>query len=319
MNPVRIRLDRESGFSRGEGLPLPWSRPCRPAEPWMAARRRHGVSEGQDGRSERPETRQGQSLAVWFLLMLVCFVGHPAAAEDAAAPSAGLAAQERARAIAAELVRGVIDGQLQQLEENGLADRPLHADILALRGTIDSLVQREMKEVIELLGGADAAAPAERREMIGAARTRARAIVTRLAAERQQVVRRLKEATLAAEARSVLERQSRLLKATESLPTLPDGRREQAMLAAIEEERNVKTLLATLQASLADVSNWGGETGATGLAGLRELEKEGVAAAVAAAESRLAAADPAAAAAEQAHAHGLFKTTLEVFSCALEA
>ena len=31
--------------------------------------------------------------------------------------------------------------------------------------------------------------------MIGAARTRARAIVTRLAAERQQVVRRLKEAS----------------------------------------------------------------------------------------------------------------------------
>ena len=209
----------------------------------MAERRRHGVSEGQDGRSERPETRQGQSLAAWFLFMLVCFVGHPAAAEDAAAPSAGLAAQERARAIAAELVRGVIDGQLQQLEENGLADRPLHADILALRGTIDSLVQREMQEVIDLLGRADAAAPAERREMIGVARTRARAIVTRLAAERQQVVRRLKEATLAAEARSVLERQTRLLKTTESLPALPDGRREQTMLAAIEASRAGRVLV----------------------------------------------------------------------------
>jgi hypothetical protein len=74
------------------------------------------------------------------------------------------------------------------------------------------------------------------------------------------------------------------------------------MLAAIEEERNVKTLLATLQASLADVSNWGGETGAAALAGLRELEKESVAAAVAAAESRLAAADPTASAAEQRRA-----------------
>lgn len=241
-------------------------------------------------------------LSAAWLLAAACLVAHPAVADDAAAPAAGLAAQERARAIATELVRGVIDGQLRQLEENGLADRPIHADILALRGTIDSLAQREMQEVIDLLGRADAAVPAERREIIGEARSRARAIVTRLAAERQQVVRRLKEATLAAEARSVLERQSRLLKATESLPTLPDGRREQAMLAAIEEERNVKTLLATLQASLADVSNWGGETGATGLAGLRELEKENVAAAVAAAESRLAAADPAAAAAEQRRA-----------------
>jgi len=235
-----------------------------------------------------------------WLLAAVC-VARPAAADDAAA-SAGLTAQERARALAVELVRGVIDGQLRQLEENGLADRPIHADIRGLRGAIESLMQKEMQEVIDLLGRADAATAADRREIIGAARTRARAIVTRLAAERQQVVRRLKEATLAAEARAVLERQSRLLATTESLPTLADGRREQAILAAIDEERNVKTLLATLQASLADVSTWGGETGAMALAGLWQLEKENVAAAVLAAENSLAAADPAGAAAEQRRA-----------------
>ncbi len=236
-----------------------------------------------------------------WLLAAVC-VARPAAADDVAAAFAGLTAQERARSLAVELVRGVIDGQLRQLEENGLADRPIHADIRGLRGAIESLMQKEMQEVIDLLGRADAATAADRREIIGAARTRARAIVTRLAAERQQVVRRLKEATLAAEARAVLERQSRLLATTESLPTLADGRREQAILAAIDEERNVKTLLATLQASLADVSTWGGETGSMALAGLRQLEKENVAAAVLAAENSLVAADPAGAAAEQRRA-----------------
>ena len=33
---------------------MPSSRRCRPAEPWMAKRRRHRVSAAQDGRSERP-------------------------------------------------------------------------------------------------------------------------------------------------------------------------------------------------------------------------------------------------------------------------
>ena len=56
-----------------------------------------------------------------------------AAAEPPASSAAGLAAQERARTLATELVRGVIDGQLRQLEENGLGDRPIHADILVLR------------------------------------------------------------------------------------------------------------------------------------------------------------------------------------------
>jgi hypothetical protein len=84
-----------------------------------------------------------------LLLVAACGAPRRAPAEDAAASAAGLAAQERARALAAELVRGVIEGQLRQLEENGLADRPIHADIRALRGAIDSLVQREMQEVID--------------------------------------------------------------------------------------------------------------------------------------------------------------------------
>ncbi|MFM7291292.1 MAG: hypothetical protein ACKO6B_08680 [Planctomycetia bacterium] len=240
-------------------------------------------------------------MATW-LVALLSVAGLPAAADEGPAASAGIAAQERARALAAELVRGVIDVQLRQLEENGLADRPIFADIESLRGVVDALVQREMPDVIDLLGRAEGATPAERPALVTEARTRARGIVTRLAAERQQILRRLKEATLAAQARAVVDRQKRLLAATESLPTLPDGRREQAMLAAIEEERNIQTLVATLQAALDDVGRWGGEIGATGLAGLRALEQEGVPEAVAAAEGRLAQADPVGAAAAERRA-----------------
>ena len=234
------------------------------------------------------------------LLLAATLIGAaPAAGET---PTAALSAQERARAMAADLVRGVIDGQLRQLEENGLADRPIHADIAALRGSIDSLASREMQEVIDILGRADEATPAERPQLVARARQQARGIVTRLAAERQQILRRLREATIAAQARTVLDRQRRVLAATEGLPSLPDGRREQTMLATIEEQRNVNTMFAALTSALEDVSGWEGDVAAVGLAGLRALREEGVAEAVATAEKRLAAADPAEAAAAQRRA-----------------
>ena len=185
-----------------------------------------------------------QGTAGWqFVFRSVCILilmaGRvaPAPAADISSPPAttatSLAAQERARSIAAELVRGVIDVQLRQLEENGLADRPIFGDIKSLRGVVAAVVQREMKDVTDLLSRAEEATPAERPALVSDARNLARTIVTRLAAERQQILRRLKEATLAAQVRAIVDRQKRLLTATESLSTLPDGRREQTTLAAI--------------------------------------------------------------------------------------
>jgi hypothetical protein len=43
-----------------DGLSMPRRRPCWQAEPWMAERSQHGVSGGQDGRSERPTMGHGQ-------------------------------------------------------------------------------------------------------------------------------------------------------------------------------------------------------------------------------------------------------------------
>ncbi len=49
--------------SGSEGLPVPGSRRCRQAEPWMAERSRHRASEAQEGRSERPATGHRQPRA----------------------------------------------------------------------------------------------------------------------------------------------------------------------------------------------------------------------------------------------------------------
>src|SRR4051812_44207107 len=56
--------------------------------------------------------------------------------------------QQRARAMARELVSSMLDVQLQQLEENGMADLPLHKDIANMRTNIDGLVEAEMREVV---------------------------------------------------------------------------------------------------------------------------------------------------------------------------
>jgi uncharacterized GH25 family protein len=74
------RFDARLCVSTREGLPVPWSRPCWQAEPWMAERSQHGVSEGQRApirrrrigrRSERPATWYGQARSLCLLAVLL--------------------------------------------------------------------------------------------------------------------------------------------------------------------------------------------------------------------------------------------------------
>ena len=63
-------------------------------------------------------------------------------------------AQERANALARDLVLRILDIQMQQLEENGLSEEPFYKDIKEMRNNITKLVKTEMKEVVVLLRGA---------------------------------------------------------------------------------------------------------------------------------------------------------------------
>src|SRR5690606_3760129 len=65
--------------------------------------------------------------------------------------------QQRARTLARELVAGVLDVQLQKLEENGLTERQIYPDIRSMQQNIDGLIEAEMRQVVELLRQAQTA------------------------------------------------------------------------------------------------------------------------------------------------------------------
>ncbi|HEX3658691.1 MAG TPA: hypothetical protein VHV55_23060 [Pirellulales bacterium] len=180
--------------------------------------------------------------------------------------------QQRARDLARELVSSILDIQLQQLSENGLEHLPLYRDISQMRTHLDGLVEAEMADVVNLLLKAQDQLPAEREATFVEARKKTREVVVRLSIERQNLLRRLKTAELAAQVKRLIAMQTIVTNATQSLPAQPSTRQEAALVATIQDERDVQALFTRLLEMLREVRGWGGEVGqgaAEGLATLR--------------------------------------------------
>lgn len=225
-----------------------------------------------------------------FLITLAC--GSAAFAEPAESrPADNLRsrqeAQQRARQMARELVSSVLEVQLQQLEENGLKELPLHRDIQGMRENLSKLVETEMAQVVELLTSAQQGDSRSREKSFKDARRLIRDIVVRLSYERQMLLRRLKTAELAAQTRRVIELETKTADATKGLSDQPQARREMAALQTIEDQRDVKELVVQLIDSLSDVSKWDGPIGTAAGEGLQILNTSGVGKELDAAEKRL--------------------------------
>ena len=249
-------------------------------------------------------------LAVCGVLVVVGTPPHAADPSPAAAraPLPSRDAQERARAMARELVATALDVQMRQLEDNGLERLPLHAEIKAMRGNIESLVGNEMQGVVDLLAKAESAQPGDQAQAVQEARRLIRHVTVRLSAERQMLLRRLKVADIAAQVRRLTGQQSAVLKATESLPQQLPGRREAVTLAAIEQQRTIGSLYGVLVASLEDVRTWEGPVGVAATESLRRLRDGQAEVVLTTAEQRLATSDFAAAAAAQRQVLDLLAT-----------
>jgi hypothetical protein len=180
-----------------------------------------------------------------------------------------LQAQEKARALAGELVTAVLDIQLRQLEENGLKALPIYRDIASMKGNIGGLMQGDMELVIRLLAEAQEGPPDERTARLNSARDKIRDVVVQLMAERQRLYRRLEVAKLAAEVQQLLALQSKALDTTLSLPQQPADERERMALAVAEDQADVVKLYYGLVASLQDVTAWGGQAAAGAADGLQ--------------------------------------------------
>jgi hypothetical protein len=211
-------------------------------------------------------------------------------------------AQERARAMARELVTGVLDVQLVKLEVNGLDKLPLYTEIASMRKNIDRVIGTDMGQVIDLLAQAQELPEAERQKVIEVIRDKTRGIVVRLSIERQNLLRRLKLADLAAQIRRLIDLQSANLRKTEELTAAQTAQ----TLATIQDERDLRVLFGQLHNLVGDVSTWGGPEGAAAADGLRILKAAQVSEEIDRAIASLEAVKfPGAAASEKAVIKGL--------------
>lgn len=195
--------------------------------------------------------------------------------ENGSDPFSALAKEEtqkRVRAMARELVSGVLESQLRQLEENDLTSTPWYRDISLIRKNLDALIEAEMPKVVELLGRIPAADAKERDTILLEARKKSRAILVELLTQRQSVLRRLRMAEMAAQVRQLIKHQTKVLQTTESLPEKSPAERESTILATVEDQRDVKAMFLKLQDLLKDVATWGGEVGAEAAGAVRLIE-----------------------------------------------
>jgi len=210
------------------------------------------------------------------LLIVLTAATSPARAVDSDALRRKQDAQERARDMARQLVTGILDVQLQQLEENGLKDLPLYRDIASMKKNIGALVDKEMEQAVEMLVKAQRGTETERDAAFRQARQMIRQIVTRLAAERQNLLRRLKSAELTAQVQRLVNMETKVWQATKTLPEQLPSKQETIALAAIEDQGDVKQLFLQLIDTLVDVSQWEGPLGAGAADGLRILQAASV-------------------------------------------
>jgi hypothetical protein len=179
--------------------------------------------------------------------------------------------QEKARGLATELVSSVLDIQLRQLKENQLEHLPIYSEIKSMRGNLDELVGREMKEVVRLLVAAQQGETADRLQKVHEARDVIREVVVALMAERQKLLKRLRIAHIAAQVRQLILLERDTLSQTKELPAVKFDKREQLTLDTIQDQRDITAIYFQLVDVLKDVSGWGGPIATGATEGLRVL------------------------------------------------
>src|SRR5262245_60580728 len=128
--------------------------------------------------------------------------------------------------MAGELVSAVLDIQLRQLEENGLASLPIYRDIASMKEHIGALMKDDMEAIVQLLVEAQEGSDQQRVAKFNAARAKIREVVVQLMAERQRLYRRMKLARLSADARQLIDLQTRTYETTRSPPERRTDQRE---------------------------------------------------------------------------------------------
>jgi hypothetical protein len=245
----RLSLRERTSFRGAKGDYVCHDRPTRPWHTWQGSVLR--------------------LLAIFFIAIPGSVIAQPL---DSAALRRKQDDQEKARAMTRALLDGILTVQLRQLEDNGLTDLPAYREITAMRSHLSTIVDDEMSQVVAQLALAQSGTPAERDAEFVAARKMVRDVVTKLAAERQGLLKRLKVAQLAEQVHRLVTLQTRTIETTESIAGEAKTQQETLALAVQEDQRDVKELFLHLVETLTDVQTWGGAAATTAVDGLRVLK-----------------------------------------------
>jgi hypothetical protein len=226
-------------------------------------------------------------LACLLFATLSAPVGAADAERDAEAILRQRDSQGRARRLMGELLDGVLQSHMRQLEENGLSHVPLYKDLTALRGRTEELVKKEMTEAVELLSKAAAAGKDERTGLYKAAQDKMHEILLRVLAERERLRLRRQLGDLIDQVQLLTRRQQAIRRDTLAL----SDESVRAIAAAIQSQKAVQLLGASLQKALKTAAEDPGDLGALAADAERALRKEDVPAAITQAVAQLTASE----------------------------
>jgi hypothetical protein len=125
-------------------------------------------------------TKTRATFTAGWLALALALPAWGLGADDAEKLRQKQAAQEKARTLARELVSGILELQIRQLEENGLDRQPVMRDIREMQKHVDTISAKQMEEVVQLLVKAQEGSQKERMARFQDARTRVREIVVEL-------------------------------------------------------------------------------------------------------------------------------------------
>jgi len=156
----------------------------------------------------------------------------------------------QARALASQLVATIFNVQLRHLEENGLAELPLYAEICASRDKIDLLASTEMEQLGQLLQRLQSEDVDGRDELLAEARTSARGIAVAMMAERQRLRGRLRTSRTNILLRQMIALEKQAIVATDGLNSQPGSDRQRLAEQLVQSHLDLAVLFDQLMTML---------------------------------------------------------------------
>lgn len=199
---------------------------------------------------------ENRVIVAYVLMCVAAFVATPtrtARGQQPADLGERLDSHQQAKVLATELVTSIFDVQLRHLEENGLSERPLYAEIRASRDKIDQLASGEMEQLTALLQSVQANPDGNRDGLLAESRVAARRIAVAMMAERQRLRGRLRTSRTLDLLRQMIALEQQVIAATESLSSRPDTEQQQTASQIVQSQLDLSVLFEQLHLMLRQV------------------------------------------------------------------